>query len=60
LVDPSEEEKLRQAYSDLRARIIAEREREEARITASKKVLRRIEKELADLEREQRQLQGGR
>lgn len=52
-------DKLRRAYSELRARIIAERDREQARIAASQRVLRRIEKELAELEREQRQLEGG-
>ena len=55
-----DEDKLRKAYSALRARLIAERDREEARIVASRKNLRRIDKELAALEREQRQLAGGR
>ena len=57
--DTSEEEKIRKAYSDLRDRLIAERDREQARITTSREILRRIENELTDLEREQRQLEGG-
>jgi hypothetical protein len=45
--------------SGRRARLIAERDREKARIATSRKILRRIDKELAALEREQRQLTGG-
>ncbi len=56
----SDEDKLRKAYSDLRTRLIAERDREQARIVTSRNILRRIDKELAAREREQRQLAGGR
>jgi len=56
----SDEDKLRKAYSDLRSRLIAERDREQSRIVTSRNILRRIDKELAALEREQRQLAGGR
>ena len=52
-------DRVRTSYSALRVRIIAERERELARIASSQRVLRRIEKELAELEHEQRQLEGG-
>jgi len=58
--DAGDEDRLRTAYSNLRTRLLAEREREEARITEARGVLRRIEKELAALEREQRHLEGGR
>jgi hypothetical protein len=57
--DARDEDKLRKTYSDLRARLIAERDREEARIAESRGILRRIAKELAAVEREQRQLEGG-
>jgi hypothetical protein len=58
--DASDADTLRKTHSDLRARLIAERDREEARISESRGILRRIAKELAAVEREQRQLEGGR
>ena len=58
--DTSDEDTIRKAYSALRARLIAERDREQERIAMSQENLRRVENELIELEREQRQLEGGR
>ena len=56
----SDEDKLRKAYSDLRTRLIAERDREQARIVTSRNTLPRIHIHLAAVARDPPQLAGGR
>ena len=56
----SDRAKLRKAYSALRTRLIAERKLEEARMAQAREALGRIDRELAAIERDQRQLEGSR
>jgi hypothetical protein len=49
--------KLRKAYSLLRTRLLVERKLEEERVAQSRETLSRIDRELAAVERAQRQLE---
>ena len=57
--DFSDKDKLRTSYSALRTRLLAKRKLEETRLAQAREALRRIDRELAALEREQRQLDRG-
>ena len=57
--DSSDKDKLRTSYSALRTRLLAKRKLEETRLAQAREALRRIDRELAALEREQRQLDRG-
>ena len=57
--DLSDKDKLRKSYSALRTRLLAKRKLEETRLAQAREALRRIDRELAALEREQRQLDRG-
>jgi hypothetical protein len=51
-----DKDKLRKSYSARRTRLLAKRKLEETRMAEAREALRRIDREIAALEREQRQL----
>jgi hypothetical protein len=55
----SDRTKLRAAYSLLRKRLLSERKLEETRMAQTRETLSRIDRELAAVERDQRQLELG-
>jgi len=52
-----DKEKLRKAYLPLRTRLLARRKLEETRLAQAREALRRIDREIAALDRQQHQLE---